>query len=45
MVNGIEKMGQLLNMNGDKRWWIDGISYTKQEYKYEIRSRKLKQLL
>jgi len=32
-------------MNGDKRWWIDGISYTKQEYKYEIRSRKLKQLL
>ena len=30
---------------GTKEWWVNGISYTKQEYKYEIRSRKLKQLL
>jgi len=31
--------------NGDKSWYINGISYNEQEYKYEIRSRKLKQLL
>jgi len=31
--------------NGDKSWYINGISYNEQEYKYEIRSRELKQLL
>jgi hypothetical protein len=31
--------------DGDKSWYINGISYNEQEYKYEIRSRKLKQLL
>jgi len=31
--------------NGDTSWWINGVSYTEQEYKYETRSVKLKLLL
>ena len=31
--------------DGDKEWYINGKEYTEQEYKYEMRSRKLKQLL
>jgi hypothetical protein len=32
-------------IDGRKYWYLSGIEYTKKEYKYEIRSRKLKQLL
>jgi hypothetical protein len=28
-----------------KRWFLNGKQYTEKEYKYEMRSRKLKQLL
>jgi hypothetical protein len=31
--------------NGDKSWYINSISYTEQEHRHEIRSRKLKLLL
>jgi len=31
--------------NGGKEWWINDIQYTEQEYKIEMRSRKLKLLL
>jgi hypothetical protein len=31
--------------SGIKIWYINGIIYTEQEYKYEMRSKKLKQLL
>jgi hypothetical protein len=31
--------------NGDTSWWIKGVSYTEQQYKYETRSVKLKLLL
>jgi hypothetical protein len=31
--------------NGDKWWYLNGINYTEQEYKIEMRSRKLKLLL
>jgi hypothetical protein len=31
--------------DGDKVWYLNGIWHTEQEYKYEMRSRKLKQLL
>jgi hypothetical protein len=30
--------------DGDKHWFLDNIHYTETDYKYEIRSRKLKQL-
>jgi hypothetical protein len=30
--------------NGIKKWYINGVSYTEQEYKYKTRSRKLKLL-
>jgi hypothetical protein len=31
--------------DGYKSWWIDGIMYTEQKHRYEMRCRKLKQLL
>jgi hypothetical protein len=31
--------------DGFKAWYLNGINYTEQEYTYEIRSIKLKQLL
>jgi hypothetical protein len=31
--------------DGDKVWYLNDIWHTEQEYKYEMRSRKLKQLL
>ena len=31
--------------DGRKYWYLSGIEYTKKEYKYEMRSRKLKLLL
>jgi hypothetical protein len=31
--------------NGSKYWYLNGISYTEQEYKKKMRSRKLKLLL
>ena len=31
--------------NGIKKWFLYGVSYTEQEYKYKTRSRKLKSLL
>ena len=31
--------------NGSKYWYLNGIEYTEQDYKHEMRSRKLKQLL
>ena len=31
--------------DGCKYWYLNGIEYTEQEYKYKMRSRKLKQLL
>jgi hypothetical protein len=31
--------------SGTKLWWINGIQYTEQDYKYKIRSIKLKLLL
>jgi hypothetical protein len=31
--------------NGSKHWYLNGISYTEQEYKKKMRSRKLKLLL
>ena len=33
------------SFNGDKFWYIYGREYTEKEYKYKIRSIKLKQLL
>jgi hypothetical protein len=33
------------HISGTKSFYLNGISYNEQEYKYEIRSRKLKQLL
>ena len=30
---------------GDKSWYLNGIFHTKNEYKLEMRSKKLKQLL
>jgi hypothetical protein len=32
-------------IDGRKYWYLSGIEYTKKEYKYEMRSRKLKLLL
>ena len=32
-------------LSGFKIWWINGIQYTEQDYKYKIRSIKLKLLL
>jgi len=32
-------------VNMYEEWYLDNIQYTEQEYKYEMRSRKLKQLL
>ena len=32
-------------LSGFKIWWINGIQYTEQDYKYKIRSVKLKLLL
>jgi len=31
--------------DGRKYWYLSGIEYTEKEYKYRMRSRKLKQLL
>ncbi|WP_211206081.1 hypothetical protein [Psychroflexus torquis] len=31
--------------NGFKQWYINDVEYTEQDYKLEMRSRKLKQLL
>jgi hypothetical protein len=31
--------------NGSESWWINSIKYTEQEYKLEMRSRKLTKLL
>jgi hypothetical protein len=31
--------------NGDKSWYLNGVEYTEQEYKYKMRSIKLKELL
>jgi len=31
--------------SGDKEWWVNGIEYSEQEYKAEMRSIKLKLLL
>jgi hypothetical protein len=31
--------------NGSKHWYLNGISYTEQEYKYKTRFSKLKLLL
>jgi hypothetical protein len=31
--------------NGNKGWFINGLKYTENEYKYEMRSIKLKLLL
>ena len=31
--------------SGAKRWCLNDIQYTENEYKYEMRSRKLKKLL
>ena len=31
--------------NGNNYWWINGVSYTEQQYKYETRSVKLEKLL
>jgi hypothetical protein len=31
--------------NGYKEWYLNGREYTEQEYKYEMRSRKLTKLL
>jgi len=30
---------------GDKEWYINGIEYSEEEYKYEMRSKKLEKLL
>ena len=32
-------------LSGFKIWWINGIQYTEQDYKYKTRSIKLKLLL
>ena len=32
-------------LDGNKYWFLNGVEYNEKEYKYEIRSRKLKQLL
>jgi hypothetical protein len=32
-------------IGGDKLWYINDVQYTEQEYKIEMRSRKLKLLL
>ena len=32
-------------IDGRKYWYLSGIEYTEKEYKYRMRSRKLKQLL
>jgi hypothetical protein len=33
------------NSDGYKCWYLNGVNYTEQEYKYKTRSKKLKQLL
>jgi hypothetical protein len=32
-------------LDGSKYWFLNDVEYNEKEYKYEIRSRKLKQLL
>jgi len=33
------------NKEGYRAWYINGLKYTEQEHRHEIRSRKLKKLL
>jgi hypothetical protein len=46
-INGLRHRedGPAIEGNNNKYWYINGKQYTENEYKYEMRSRKLKKLL